>query len=436
MGNTAANKSADLLTALRQQWPAALAGHCLIEVGLSGGLDSVVLLHLLKTLRPQRGFELRAVHVHHGLQSAADAWPKFCADLCRDWQIPLRCEYVQAPPHSGLGVEAAARQARYAVFSGSPAHAVALAHHADDQCETFLLAALRGGGVRALSAMPALRALTPEVLLWRPLLPFPRGTLATYAATHALPHIDDPSNADPRHLRNWLRHQWLPPLAERLPDYRRHLHAAIALLQQEQAALAETDTEDWQHLHPQGLAEGLDIAQWHALGPARQQRQLLAFARRHALGLPTAHGVAVFARTLRHNPPRYAEWPLPQGKAILHRGRLWPQHAQAARQWPWLSACNGNGLHWRPHVFGLPKEPSHGQWRCLHRSDVLQRQNGRKNIAQLLQERGIPPFMRRIWPVLADTQGRCLAVANVAVDSEIGVHGGLMPYSPLLPWRA
>ncbi|MCP2041613.1 tRNA(Ile)-lysidine synthase [Neisseria sp. HSC-16F19] len=436
MANSAANKHAELASALQQQWPAALAGHCVIEVGLSGGLDSVVLLHLLNTLRAKMGFELQAVHVHHGLQAAADAWPPFCADLCQRWQIPLRCEYVQPDMGQGLGIEATARQARYAVFARSTAHAVALAHHADDQCETFLLAALRGGGGRALSAMPALRTLTADTLLWRPLLSFPRATLAAYAAAHQLPHIEDPSNEDPRHLRNWLRGQWLPALAERLPDYRRHIQAAVTLLQQEQSALAELDREDSRRLYPQGLAEGMDVAQWRKLGPARQQRQLYAFARQHGLGTPTHHGVAAFARMLRQDRVTRGEWPLPQGKAVWHQGRLWPQHIRAQQQWPWLDNTDtADWLLWQPHRFGLPAVPEQAVWRCVQRDDVLQRANGRKNIRQLLQERGIVPFMRRIWPVLTDTDGRCLAVANIAVDSELGVADGWMPYCDRLPIR-
>lgn len=441
MDNSTTNKSgADLLSLLHQQWPAALVGHCVIEVGLSGGLDSVVLLHLLKRLQAQRDFQLCAVHVHHGLQTAADAWPPFCARLCRDWDIPLRCEYVQAAPQRGEGAEAAARQARYAALARSSARVVALAHHADDQCETLLLAALRGGGLRALSAMPTLRTLSPNILLWRPLLPFTRAALAAYAAAHALPYMDDPSNTDPRHLRNWVRQHWLPPLAARLPNYRRHLHAAITLLQQEQAALAETDAEDWQRLHPQGQAEGLDVARWRRFGPARQQRQLHAFARRHGLGLPTPQGVAAFARTLRRETVVRGEWPLPQGKAVLHRGRLWPQAAAPQRQWPWLTTPDGlnpaGWLQWQPHTLGLPEAYPDGHWRCARSDDRIRQRNGHKNLYQLLQERGIPPFMRRIWPVLTDMQDHCIAVANIAVDSELGVPDGLMPHIPRLPWRA
>ena len=200
--------------------------------------------------------------------------------------------------------------------------------------------------------------------------------------------------------------------------------------------MAETDREDSLRLYPQGMAEGLDVAQWRRLGPARQQRQLYAFAHQHGLGTPTTHGVAAFTRMLCQERVVRGEWPLPAGKAVLHRGRLWPQHRQTQQQWPWLDQADAaDWLVWQPHRFGLPALPGHAVWRCVQRDDVLQRANGRKNIIQLLQERGIAPFMRRIWPVLVDADGCCLAVANIAVDSELGVAGGWMPYCDRLPRR-
>ena len=124
-----------------------------IEAALSGGLDSVVLLHLLSRLAGRLNIKLTAVHVHHGLQDEADDWLEFCRDYCARLAVPLRWQKVDVVS-DGLGIEAAARQARYRVFGETEADVLAAAHHADDQVETFMLAALRGGGLRALSAMP------------------------------------------------------------------------------------------------------------------------------------------------------------------------------------------------------------------------------------------------------------------------------------------
>ena len=120
-------------------------------VALSGGVDSVVLLFLLKDLLP-----VRAVHVHHGLSPNADAWAAFCTALCRKWKVPLAVRRVRVAK-AGRGLEAAARKARYEVLESIPSEVVFLAHHLDDQAETVLLQLLRGAGVRGLAAMSIAR---------------------------------------------------------------------------------------------------------------------------------------------------------------------------------------------------------------------------------------------------------------------------------------
>ena len=93
-----------------------LPSHTVVEVGLSGGLDSVVLLHLLHRMREFRHFDLRAVHVHHGLSTNADSWAKFCQDYCQRLNVALRVCRVNVEKQ-GKGLEAAARAARYRAFS-------------------------------------------------------------------------------------------------------------------------------------------------------------------------------------------------------------------------------------------------------------------------------------------------------------------------------
>ena len=137
-------------------------------------------------------------------------------DMTGPWAL---AERVRVNP-KGQGIEAAARAARYAVFAAQPCDAIALAHHQDDQIETFFLAALRGGGIRALSTMPSSRVWQGKTLL-RPLLAYSRAEIEAYATAHNLAHVNDSSNQDPSLLRNWLRHQMLPQLVFRLP------HAAL-----------------------------------------------------------------------------------------------------------------------------------------------------------------------------------------------------------------
>jgi tRNA(Ile)-lysidine synthase len=203
--------------------PADLRGKRL-AVGLSGGIDSVVLLHLLRELAPRRGLLLSAVHVHHGLSPNADAWARFCRKLCRVWGVPLTVRRVSVQK-KGRGLEAAAREARRAAFAALPADAIVLAHHLDDQAETVLLNLLRGAGPRGAAAMPAAGRLGDKRLL-RPLLQVPRGEILAYARAHHLEWIEDESNRDTRLARNFLRLRVGPLLEERFPRWRESLARA------------------------------------------------------------------------------------------------------------------------------------------------------------------------------------------------------------------
>ncbi len=195
-----------------------------LAAGLSGGIDSVVLLHLLRDLAPRHGFRLSAVHVHHGLSPNADAWARFCRQLCRDWGVPLTVRRVEIRKQ-GRGLEAAAREARRAVFARLRADVIALAHQLDDQAETVLLNLLRGAGTRGAAAMPAAGRLGTKTLL-RPLLAVPRREILAYARTHGLAWIEDESNLNDALTRNFLRLRVGPLLEQRFPRWREGLARA------------------------------------------------------------------------------------------------------------------------------------------------------------------------------------------------------------------
>lgn len=202
-----------------------------LVVGLSGGVDSVVLLHQLRD-RPG----LRAVHVHHGLSPNAGRWAQFCRRLCRDWNVPLVVRKVSVKP-AGKGLEAAAREARYAVFRRLDAD-IALAHNLDDQAETVLMNLLRGAGLRGASGMPAESRLGGRRLV-RPLLGTSRQEILRYARRHGLEWIEDESNADEALTRNFIRRRVGPLLAERFPRWREALARAARRFAEKDAARAE-----------------------------------------------------------------------------------------------------------------------------------------------------------------------------------------------------
>jgi tRNA(Ile)-lysidine synthase len=195
-----------------------------VAVGLSGGVDSVALLHVLHSLKRRKKYSLCAIHVHHGLSPNADDWAGFCRKLCRKWRVPLSVRRVIVR-RAGKGLEAAARDARYEVFKKIPSDFVLLAHHLDDQAETVLMSLLRGAGLRGASGMAARSRLGAKGLL-RPLLGIPRESIAAYAREHALQWVEDESNADESLARNFIRRRVGPLLETRFPAWKQSLARA------------------------------------------------------------------------------------------------------------------------------------------------------------------------------------------------------------------
>ena len=183
-----------------------------MTVALSGGVDSVVLLHLLYQLQKRQNFTLKASHVHHGLSKNADKWVQFCEKLCTKLSIPLKVHHIKLPQKKSLGIEGEARQLRYEKLLKSKTDLVVLAHHEDDQAETFLLQLIRGAGVKGLSSMAHFDY---SRRLWRPLLNTSRTEIESYAKKHQLKWIEDESNLNIDFDRNFIRSKVLPILKNR-----------------------------------------------------------------------------------------------------------------------------------------------------------------------------------------------------------------------------
>ncbi|MBZ2188387.1 tRNA lysidine(34) synthetase TilS [Alcanivorax sp. JB21] len=270
------------LRALAQDVPGTLV------LGYSGGLDSTVLLHAL--VRAGLAARVLAVHVQHGLQAAADDWCQHCADTAQQLGVAFHSIHL-AVPH-GPNLEARARDARRAhLLALTPADgALLLAHHADDQAETFLLRLLRGSGPSGLAAMAADSEFAGRRLL-RPLLPWRREALADLAARWQLQWVEDPTNAATEADRNFLRHAILPRLAERWPavvgtlNRDAQLQAEAATLQM---SLAEADLVALAlPSGPGSVAEGaISLSGLAALPAARQRNLLYGWLRRKGLQAP------------------------------------------------------------------------------------------------------------------------------------------------------
>lgn len=276
-------KSADLIERAAAQLAPLLPSGSAILVGLSGGVDSVVLLHILSRLAPRRQWRLSALHVHHGISPNADRWAAFCAGLCEGLAIPLGIERVDIAPLRAHGIEAAARKLRHAAFARQACDFVALAHHADDQAETLLLQLLRGAGVKGAAAMPLLSASRP--LRVRPLLHCSRQQILDYAAAHGLRWIEDESNADDSYPRNFLRHRLLPLLAERFPACRDTLGRSAQHFAEADGLLDELAAQD----AATAIAHGtLAVAALQALSAPRAKNLLRYFLHRAAAPMPQA----------------------------------------------------------------------------------------------------------------------------------------------------
>lgn len=244
-----------------------------LVLGLSGGLDSAVLLEVLRRLAAPLDFRLSCVHVHHGISPNAAGWAAFCARRCRRLGIALAVCEVDIRAYRAEGVEAAARRARYAVYARQEADFVVLAQHQDDQAETLLLQLLRGAGVKGGAAMPLLRRPgavgTPAIL--RPMLALPRGRIERYARARRLKWVEDESNADTRYDRNFLRHRVLPVLEQGFPAFRATLARAAGHFAEAGVLLDELAAAD-----AKGVVDGsrLDLAGLKAIGAARAKNLL------------------------------------------------------------------------------------------------------------------------------------------------------------------
>ena len=217
-------------------------------LGVSGGVDSMVLLHLCQRAaeeapRALGGFSV--VHVHHGLREAADGDAEFVERYCRDRGIPCDIARVTVVDARGEGLEAAARRARYEALAErarAKGGVILVAHHAQDELETFIMRLLRGAGPGGLGAM------RPEtemngVRVLRPLLAVEKSEIERYAALHGVPHVEDETNEDPRFFRNRVRQVVIPALRAVEPRAEEKVRQALELLWAEDAYMRELACE-------------------------------------------------------------------------------------------------------------------------------------------------------------------------------------------------
>ncbi len=403
-----------------------------LAVAFSGGMDSRVLIQLLAEADWARARGLRALHVDHGLHSDSAHWAAHCQREASELGLDISVLPVEVPGGSG-GLEERARRARHFALEAAlrPGEVLVMAHHQDDQAETFLLRALRGAGERGLGSMRVLRRFGTG-WLWRPLLGTPRSALEHFARTRGLRWIDDPSNIDPRHDRNFLRQAVLPLLRQRWPQAAESLAQSAALSVEADARLASLDAVDLaraQLLDPRAL----DLQVLRAWESARRARVLRAWLQALGCALPPPSVLAQIERELlqaRADSEAEARW---RG----HRLRAWRGALYLLPELPplpidlefaWqgggpltlpdghaLALCNGLG-----EVQPDAQLPQALRLRARQGGERIRLSPKRPSqcVKTVLQSLAVPPWQRPHLPFLWSTEGELVAIGDLLLRDD------------------
>lgn len=416
-----------------------LAANTSFRVAYSGGLDSHSLLHALAALRAAAPLRLEAMHVDHGLHPASAEWSRHCLQVCASLEVPCRVERLEVRPMRGEGVEAAAREARYAAFARQQRSGDVLVtgHQQDDQAETVLLQLLRGTGIRGLAGMPVLARFGPGQIA-RPLLSFSRAALRRYALDQGLEWIEDPSNLDTGYRRNRLRQQLIPQLEEYWPSIRRVLARSAAHAAETLQLLDEVGAQDLacclaRDRHGDGRLRppSLSVAALVALSRARRRNVLRYWMRvRGFLAPSTVHLDEIDARLSLLPKSRHARIAWPQAEVWRYRDELHvmaPLRAVASDlvlDWDLTAplAIPGTGYRLRPlETAGrglartrLAGRPVQVRLRRGGESCRLPGKRHHQKLKKLLQDCGLEPWLRDRVP-LVYVGGELAAVADLWV---------------------
>ena len=429
MGRSATPESADFAAHLgaalsRLQVDGRGPGRLL--VAFSGGLDSTVLLHVLKSVRP--GAAITAVHFDHGLHPDSAAWSRHCRAAAQKLGVDFIERRLALDVAAGASVEALAREARYAALKSlaGPGDVVLTAHHADDQLETVLLRILRGSGVRGLAAIHA-DSTCGDSRLVRPLLELTRAEIEAEARRRGLDWLEDPSNQDTRFDRNFLRRECLPRLRERWPAagvmanrLARQMAEAEGLL--DELAAGDLAACDDPARIPLGLLEPLSVA--------RRNNAIRHALARIALPSPGAVQLAELGRALeaRRDAATLVRWPGVEARVYRQTLYLLPPRAPAGAvegRVDTAGACRvaEGELRLVPaDGYGIPDRWARQGLRvALREGGERFRPHGHrrhKALKQWFQEQGIVPWMRARVPLLY-ADDRLVAIGDLELADEL-----------------
>lgn len=425
-----------------------------LVVAYSGGLDSSVLLDLLRRLRPGC---VRALHVNHGLQPEAAEWAGHCVAAGAAIGIEVGVLNVTVASDKGVGPEASARAARYAALAAELRRDewLVTGQHRQDQLETVLLALLRGAGVHGLAAMPA-RGSVHGCRVLRPLLDTEADDLRAYAVAQGLEWVDDPSNAVTDFDRNYLRHEVVPLLRARWPGAAR---AAARSARHCAAAMQRVDSAAAEQLAGIRVDNCIQVEGLRALTDKERKDVLRLYCREQELPVPAENQLSAALQALlspRSDAEPLAAWP--GARIRRYRGLLWsyPEATDpgSATTLPEVLDWNGRGAIELGGVRGqLSLQPAAGpgiaadavdqgvQVRFRGGGEELRpaRSAARRSFKKLLQESAVLPWMREHIPLLY-IDGQLVAAGDSWLNHEhpaVSDRPGLRPvWTPECAWRS
>ncbi|SMF05524.1 tRNA(Ile)-lysidine synthase [Alteromonadaceae bacterium Bs31] len=419
-----------------------LKGYRRVFLGFSGGLDSTVLLHQLKSLGLNN---LVAVHVNHQLMPEADGWEQHCASIAASWACDFESRKVQLG-NTGGGVEEAARSARYKVFSECVTQQDVLltAHHADDQAETLLFRLFRGSGLKGLAAVRAQTSLKMDKVSFEVLRPFlhcSREQILDYARAHHLSWIDDSSNNDQHFDRNYLRHSLLPLVQKKWPGVCSKLATSASLLAESDALLDDYLAGDFSQCEArkERLGESINLQVFQQFSWTKQKHLLRYWLAQNHYLLPEQKHMVEVQKMLRASADATPDvsWGRQEGGCSLKRFKqrlyLLPRVdlSQQGRSFEWhtsepLALGNVSSLAGEVTESGIAP----GQYRIKFREGGErcrpEFRDRSQTLKKLLQELGLEPWLRDCVPLIYKG-AELVAVADLWVCHDYAVPEGIRP---------
>ncbi len=403
-----------MINKLQRAMTAMAASGDTVICAVSGGKDSMALLWGLYLLKDKLGISLAAAHFDHGLRAESSRDAAFVENFCRGYDIPVYMGSGTVTPGK-KGLEAAAREARYAFFETLPG-IIATAHTANDNAETVLMHLVRGTGLKGLGGIAPRNG-----RCIRPMLAITRTQVEEFLEEYSIPHVEDATNAGDAFLRNRLRHHVMPLLKAENPRLAENVSAMALRLRMDEDALMEMS----------GFETLPGVEELRKLHPALRCRMLELFLKNSGVKEPEAQHIALLESLVwSKRPSARAEFP---GGVVIGRryDRLEVRQAEQSPepvalavgdtlQIPQMhlevSVIPAQSIENTKEIFTVcPRGPMCLRYR--QEGDSLRLPGGTKSLKKLLVDHKIPAHLRRFIPIIADEQG-VLAVYGMGVHQD------------------